>query len=384
MEISTTLRSLDAVTGRSIGTDRPPSPQRFSVPSQPARSERGSIAQGSVSNDEPQSEAAEPATTGDAEAGRAPVDRPGETSHASSEPERIATSSDAPVETASDAAQPAIDPALAASADAELDVAPVAKTDSPKIDDLIAAGPVIAAQVVAIPAPRTDLVSTHTLPVASAGPVASPPVAKGLDATLESLAITENQWIDDLEAVTSELAPDRREARPLDGSMDRLALSRSTTDASLPEPVREATAAPRAHDTDRAAEILKQIRLRFSPELRQATIHLAPPELGRVSIHLTLEDRRLTASVRSERRETLEVLGRHLPELRAALASHGIEAEHFELALGFQDDPHAQADQRDGERAASGHSISRAEPRSALDAPLTRAFASASGVDLYA
>jgi flagellar hook-length control protein FliK len=312
------------------------------------------------------------------------VERPVETSNADPERDRTDTSLDAPAAGTAGAAQPVIGPANASNAEVELDVAPVVKPDAPGIDDLIAASPLSAAQSVAIPAPRTDLVSTHALPVTSAAPVPPQPAAQNPGATLESLAIAENEWIDDVDVVTSELAPDRRDVRALDGSADRTAPSRSTTDASLTEPARETTVAPRAHDTDRAAEILKQIRLRFSPELRQATIHLAPPELGRVSIHLTLEDRRLTAAVRSERPETLEVLGRHLPELRAALASHGIEAEQFELALGFQNDPHAQADQRDREHATFAHSISRAETRSTLDAPLTRALATASGVDLYA
>jgi flagellar hook-length control protein FliK len=307
-----------------------------------------------------------------------------------SEREKTAETSDEAVAATSGGGQHVVDPAArvdpVATPDAPLAIDPagVIQTTSHSIDELTAVNAQSAAPFAAISAPRADLVSMNTLPSDGATAIATQPVVSNGSTALETIAIAEGEWLDDVDSVPSELAPERREARAVDSTVDRVSLSRSTSDAWLSEPTRESTAAPRAHDTDRAAEILKQIRLRLSPELRQATIHLSPPELGRLSIHLTLEDRRLTAAVRSERRETLEALGRHLPELRAALASHGIEAEQFDLALGFQNDPHAQGDPRDGERASSTHPIARVESRSSRDEPLTRALATASGVDLYA
>ena len=92
------------------------------------------------------------------------------------------------------------------------------------------------------------------------------------------------------------------------------------------------------HDSERAAEILDQFRLHLTPGLREATIELRPAELGRISIRLTVESGRINATLRAEKRATLDVLGRHLPELRASLSKQGIETESFDLALGFQND----------------------------------------------
>lgn len=172
--------------------------------------------------------------------------------------------------------------------------------------------------------------------------------------------------------------------KPLLTPNENAALSPSVRE--LPERARDAVhEAPRTpvHEaSDTASDILKQVRLKLSPELRQATLSLTPPELGRISIRLSLEDRRLTAWVRGEKRETLELLGKHLPELRATLATHGIEAEHFELALGFQDREHAHGEPQ----RSPSTSVSRAEASSETVelAPLARALAAANGVDTFA
>jgi hypothetical protein len=260
-----------------------------------------------------------------------------------------------------------------------LDPASAVQTSTQSGTELIPNIAVAAAPLVPIVLPRTDLVPMPPALRVGVTPInASPAAATSLHAALEGVALAESEWIDEV----ADLSQDRRGVHAIDSVGERVSLSHSTAESKAPESAREPAQAPRAHDTDRATEILKQIRLRLAPEMRQATIQLAPPELGRVSIHLTLEDRRLTADVRSERRETLEVLGRHLPELRAALAVHGIEAEHFELSLGFQRDPRAQGDDR--ERAMLEPSMPLAEPISARSEPLTRALASAGGVDLYA
>ncbi|MFN0244662.1 MAG: flagellar hook-length control protein FliK [Planctomycetota bacterium] len=138
------------------------------------------------------------------------------------------------------------------------------------------------------------------------------------------------------------------------------------------------------HD-ETVSEILKQVRLKLSPELRQATLSLAPPELGRISIRLSLEDRRLTAWVRGEKVETLELLGKHLPELRATLAAHGIEAEHFELALGFQDRERSHGEpSRSSPNSSTSVARTEAPSETVELAPLARALAAANGVDTFA
>lgn len=380
MEISNSLRSLDAVTGRPIGTDRPSSSATPSLAMRrgapPERSNRTGGARHSATSRadrsaEPRSKVANrserydlhsSATRGEHEDSSfdSLVKRP--SSGAGAAAESVASSNTAisgdavvPVKTNPDANE---SPAHGASSIAEPADATLA----------------LSIEVVAIPPTQ----------LATAAPIAVPVLLAEPDAALaiEVAVLAEGEAIDEIDA----LAPGavRRDTHGSGTPVDRLALSRSTAEAAAPEPARDAPVATSAHDTDRAAEILKQIRLRLAPDLRQATIHLSPPELGRISIQLSLDERRLTAAVRSEKRETHEALGRHLPELRAALALHGIETEHFELSLGFQHEHPGQADGRDGQRTPLAHSAAWSERRPDHDESLTRAIASASGVDLYA
>lgn len=194
---------------------------------------------------------------------------------------------------------------------------------------------------------------------------------------------------DELAALTERIQGSHGESVPTEKSApapgENVAQTQSTRE--LAPRAREAVPETQrflAHD-DTVSEILKQVRLKLSPELRQATLSLAPPELGRISIRLSLEDRRLTAWVRGEKVETLDLLGRHLPELRATLAAHGIEAEHFELALGFQDREHAHGEPSRSP-SNSSTSVARTEaPSETVElAPLARALAAANGVDTFA
>ncbi len=367
MEISNSLRSLDAVTGRSIGTDRPPSPAPFVVPTH----DRARAAEPETS---PKSELDGPGDETRADGSR------GFEPHAASDPtEREPSASEAPVTAApttidADPNAGPIQPAFTT----------VVPTSLPGTTNMVAKLPAVPSAIPATRAASGELGSILAALPSDVQRAAAGTPSEDTTAPLESIAIAEGEWIDEIEFTSTEATTDRREARAPEPTADRLAPTRATHESPATEHAREAAHAPRAQETDRAAEILKQIRLRLSPELRQATIHLAPPELGRLSIQLTLEDRRLFAAVRIEKRETLEVLGRHLPELRAALASHGIEAEQFEFALGFQNDPNTHSDARDGERSRSAEPVSRPEAHSVREETLMRALASASGVDLYA
>ncbi|MCB9916259.1 MAG: flagellar hook-length control protein FliK [Planctomycetes bacterium] len=127
--------------------------------------------------------------------------------------------------------------------------------------------------------------------------------------------------------------------------------------------------------------MLRQLRVTLHPELRSASIHLAPAELGRVSIRLEVEGGRVRAELRAESPETLALLERHVPELAAAFEGQGLEAEGFDLGLGFERGDHFA--RPDGARA----SVAAVEPETsvALDAAeLARAVARASGLDTYA
>ncbi len=143
--------------------------------------------------------------------------------------------------------------------------------------------------------------------------------------------------------------------------------ARSEPPAAAPEP-------------DRAAEILRQIRLQLRPELRQASIQLQPPELGRLVIRLEVRKSRLRAEMVAEREETLSALERHAPELRAALAAAGFgEAE---LSLRSAGEPETSRERAAGGRARAW-TIDSAPPRE-LEAALSRRLGIEGCVDTYA
>jgi flagellar hook-length control protein FliK len=144
---------------------------------------------------------------------------------------------------------------------------------------------------------------------------------------------------------------------------------------------RETPAARSAQEVERAADILRQIRVQITPQLSEARIHLQPIELGRISIHLTVEEGRVKTTVRAEKQETLQAIQTHLPELRASMRQHGIDAQEFTLSLGFE-----KREPRDGDKAPS-HSGKKdsGSPVSAIErSPALHAALAKTGVDFYA
>ena len=84
---------------------------------------------------------------------------------------------------------------------------------------------------------------------------------------------------------------------------------------------------------EHAAEVLRQIRLALNPSAKRVVVDLNPDELGRLTIKMAMHDGRVSAVVRAESPHTLELLERHMPELRAALSEGGVEAGDIDLQL---------------------------------------------------
>jgi flagellar hook-length control protein FliK len=146
-----------------------------------------------------------------------------------------------------------------------------------------------------------------------------------------------------------------------------------------PMPTPQEASPTLAHE--RAGEILRQLRMHLVPEQRLATIQLEPASLGRIAIRLALRKGHVDAELRVEQRDTLDVLIKHVPELRAALERQGIHSGAFDMQLGFQD--------RGADHHAPGETRSRvpehsASPSPALRAALARSLAPSNGVDTYA
>lgn len=157
---------------------------------------------------------------------------------------------------------------------------------------------------------------------------------------------------------------------------------RETTAATRPE-VEPAKAAPRNEppvSSERAADMLRQIRLQLSPELRQATIQLEPRELGRISIKVTLRGGAAHAELRVEKRSALEALQKQIPELEAALERAGLGGGELSLQLGLEE--------REGRHEAPESAPTRRSLQFNAPATLARALSArlpaTSGIDTYA
>ncbi|MBK7642625.1 MAG: flagellar hook-length control protein FliK [Planctomycetes bacterium] len=144
-------------------------------------------------------------------------------------------------------------------------------------------------------------------------------------------------------------------------------------------------APPTPADTERAADILRQMRVQLSPGLRTATIQLTPVDLGRITIRMHVDAGELRAVVRAEKRETLEALERHVPELKATLDQLGIQTRQLDLQLGFEHQG-AQPDPR-GAQPHAGQPTQREieqEARVERQRLIQTLAAQSGGIDTYA
>lgn len=129
----------------------------------------------------------------------------------------------------------------------------------------------------------------------------------------------------------------------------------------------EAAAAP-----PKADRVLEQLAEQIRPGLRQALVVLDPAELGRVAIRVRVVEGGLAASLRAESPETLALIERHLPELRAQFAAQGLELVSLDTALD-SGGGRQQADQRGTDETrprATSHSSGsppKATPTRALE-----------------
>jgi flagellar hook-length control protein FliK len=102
-------------------------------------------------------------------------------------------------------------------------------------------------------------------------------------------------------------------------------------------------------------------------------------------VRLALEHGKVAALVRAESQDTLELLERHLPELKAALADQGLAVGSFELELGLSAGGRSGRDAGRGEGRARGPqpgAPALADPR--LAHLVQRLSPHAGGVDTYA
>ena len=135
-------------------------------------------------------------------------------------------------------------------------------------------------------------------------------------------------------------------------------------------------------DLETVESVLKQFKVAIDPKMDRAVIQLHPAELGRIAVRIEMDRGKLRAVMRADRAETLELLERHAPELRAALESSGVEAESFDFGLGLDQ----QDEQAQSERGAQDTTNELNPVLEQLEdhAALARRIVSDTAVDTYA
>ena len=162
-------------------------------------------------------------------------------------------------------------------------------------------------------------------------------------------------------------------------------------EASASAPTTKAAPARPASSLQRAEAILEQLKVRIQGGDREATINLNPVDLGRLRLHVKVDQGAVHASIAAESAETLAVLEAHAPELRAWLSRDGAESVELDLGLMTSAEADAQSRSEQGEgrqgsgsrRGQGGEAASSvASPEALLQQLATRT--AEGGVDLTA
>lgn len=149
------------------------------------------------------------------------------------------------------------------------------------------------------------------------------------------------------------------------------------------------TVVPDSAQLERADQVLRQLRVRIAPDLREANVELEPAALGRITIRVRFADGHVRAALHAHQPGTLAVLQHHAPELRAMFEQAGFDAPELEMGLAF-----AGGDGRTGSDGTQASSQDIGTPWAATAAceaessytqqNLTLALAHELGVDTYA
>lgn len=237
----------------------------------------------------------------------------------------------------------------------------------PATQSTVPAAPAVEGSVEAVPVePKADVSKGQTAPLASLAD--APPGSAGAVSVVEPAV---------LPAGTSQVPHERAQvAEPLDASFAQ----------RLDEQAARAARSERSADV--AADILRQVRMNLSGDLREATLQLTPEHLGRVSIRLRIEDGTMRAELRAQTPEALAALERHAPELRAALgaqagAERAVDLRFGAMPFGAQNGAASGRGRAFGSRAMRSSSALETPSLAPLEGILARRL-STGGIDTYA
>jgi len=88
-------------------------------------------------------------------------------------------------------------------------------------------------------------------------------------------------------------------------------------------------------------QIVDRASLSFRNGLSEISVHLRPEVLGKVSLHVTVQDGRVSASITADNAQVRALIESNLTDLRQSLADQGLQLGHLEVGVGgnrFRDD----------------------------------------------
>jgi flagellar hook-length control protein FliK len=124
-----------------------------------------------------------------------------------------------------------------------------------------------------------------------------------------------------------------------------------TEKAAMPHAAQAATLAERLHQAQQA-QAVQQVQLAIQPLLNNGQggsvrMTLNPPELGKIEVHLKLENGQVQGVIAAQEPGVVEHLARELPTLRQSLVDAGLKIgdQGLSLMLGNQQQPDQQPGQ---------------------------------------
>jgi flagellar hook-length control protein FliK len=223
----------------------------------------------------------------------------------------------------------------------------------------------------------------HTQPhsPATASPATAP---DGELAALAGPALAISKASTDLGLAADALRAAPRDTRDADAASrfadPRGALPTSATTHAA-KPASPAAPAPIRATVAELPKVFDRLAVHVHNADRKAIVELDPPELGRLSIALSLESGgRVRAEMRAERPSGYAALQSQLSQLHASLIERGFTSASVDLQLGLSNhDSQQSSAQRDGARSSGGarRTLADADVRALVAAP-------AGAIDMWA
>lgn len=277
------------------------------------------------------------------------------------------------------AAAPPIPGVVPATLDAQGRVVPVPPATPAAAAPAPAAGATAGGGVAdqSAPAARITLTLTKAEPAQAAPPATGAPAAPAAPAPPAAPA----------HSATVETPARPRpagEPAPVPTAPAPLALGAPAQPPTVADPLGSRGAAGLTTPHELARELGTRLQMAVREGGRELLLNLRPPELGHVTIRVTMSDGVLQAQIVADRPEAARMLQQSLTHLGAALGDLGYSLENLDVAYGGQDPRDATPSQGDAGAQVRGEVLEADGTPAVATVPSTAAAGSSARLDLLA